>query len=162
MVDLLTTTEWGKYMKELKKKRKKGKLEDMDSDFPTPRFASLFLFAIIAITGILFAQDAANASLNSTSNETVKEVVAQAGQGSFDIAQAASTLFNNQLTDAVAQILNGLLGTTWITGAIVLTVFVLGVLYFKWNTIMQWFGHVGSYIILGAIAFIVAKGMGIL
>ncbi len=106
--------------------------------------------------------DLLNASLNATGNETVKQAIAQAGQGSLDVVQIASGIFNNGLTDGIALAINGYFHTTWVTGALVLSVFVLLMLYWKWSAVANWFGTIGSYIILSAVAFVVAKGMGIL
>jgi len=100
-----------------------------------------------------------NTTVNITQNETLKQAAANVGAGSMDVVQIASGLFNNQLTDGVAHALNGLLGVTWISGALVLSVVVLAMLYWKWSAICSWFGSIGSYVILTAIAYVVAKGM---
>lgn len=103
-----------------------------------------------------------NVTSNVTQNETVKTIVAQAGQGSLNLIDIAAGIFNNGLTEGVAQAINGYFHITWVSGALILSVFVLGMLYFKWGAVTNWFGSIGSYVILSAIAFVIAKGMGIL
>jgi len=89
-------------------------------------------------------------------------VVKAAGQGSFDLVRSADILFNNALSDGVANLINSFFHVSWVSGPMVVSVAVLLVFYYKWGSIIHWFGTIGSYVILSAVAYIILKGMGIL
>lgn len=102
-----------------------------------------------------------NATGNLTDNGTVKEAAAQVGSFNFDLARSVDMLLNNPLSDGVAQVLNTSLNTHLFSGQLLIALMVVGTVYLKWNSVVQFVGQLGGYVLLTAAAYLILKSMGV-
>lgn len=97
--------------------------------------------------------------LNATSNETVRQGIDQAGTFALD------NILNSTWGNGIAQWLNSTLNTNVFTGSIVaalLPIITILFFYWKWQTIVQAIGTMGSTILVLVMLFVALKAFGVL
>lgn len=102
--------------------------------------------------------EAANATLNSTANDSIRQGVNQMGGFSLD------AILNSGWGDGLAQALNGWLHTDFFTGGIVVAlvpVITILLIYWKWNAIMQAVHTFGQTLLILLAAYVVMKAVGV-